>query len=122
MFHKVFYNDSAVDEYSELTLDKEKLSEYNGKNIKVVVQSKNNPYWFDMFVDEIYKSNPAQLSIVEDHLNMDELDDDDLVNEAEDTLTILEKYIDALEIDADKKQLNSLMRNLYQEAMNVESA
>jgi DNA repair exonuclease SbcCD nuclease subunit len=122
MFHKVFYNDSAVEEYAELELDKEKLLEYNGKNIKVVVQSKNNPYWFDMFVDEIYKVNPTQLSIVEDHGNMSELDDDDMINEAEDTLTILEKYIDGLEIDADKKRLNSLMRTLYQEAMNVESA
>jgi hypothetical protein len=75
-----------------------------------------------MFVDQLYKTDPAQLSIVEDHMNMDELEDDDIVSEVDDTLTILEKYIDSLEIDADKKKLNSLMRNLYQEAMTVETA
>ena len=121
MFHKVFYNDSAVAEFSELELDKEKLLEYTGKNIKVVVQSKNNPYWFDMFVDQLHQTDPAQISIAEDHGNMDELDDDDIVSEVDDTLTILEKYIDSLEIDADKKKLNSLMRNLYQEAMTIET-
>jgi len=122
MFHKVFYNDSAVDEYSELELDKAKLLEYTGKHVKVVVQSKNNPYWFDMFVDQLYKADPAQMNIVEDTINMDELDEDDLVNEAEDTLTILGKYIDGLDMDVDKNKLTSLMRNLYQEAMTVETA
>ena len=120
MFHKVFYNDSAVEEFTELELDKDRLLEYTGKQLKVVVQSKNNPYWFDMFVDQLYQCNPAQMSIVEDHLNMDELEDDDMVNEAEDTMTILGKYIDGLEIDADKGKLNSLMRNLYQEAMSID--
>lgn len=122
MFHKVFYNDSAVDEFSELELDKDTLSSYTGKMLKVVVQSKTNPYYFDMFVDQLYKTDPGQVSIVDDNLNMDQIDDDDLVNEAEDTLTILEKYIDSLEIDADKKKLNSLMRNLYNEALTVEKA
>jgi DNA repair exonuclease SbcCD nuclease subunit len=120
MFHKVFYNDSSVEEFTELELDKDKILEYTGKQLKVVVQSKNNPYWFDMFVDQLYQCNPAQMSIVEDHMNMDELEDDDMVNEAEDTMTILGKYIDGLEIDADKGKLNSLMRNLYQEAMSID--
>jgi hypothetical protein len=74
-----------------------------------------------MFVDQLYQCNPAQISIVEDHMNMDELEDDDLVNEAEDTMTILGKYVDSLEIDADKSKLNSLMRNLYQEAMSIDN-
>jgi hypothetical protein len=42
------------------------------------------------------------------------------VNETEDTLTILRKYVDNLELDADKAALDDLMRSLYEEALSIE--
>jgi len=39
------------------------------------------------------KPDRLEVTIVEDHRNMDAIDEQDLLNEAEDTLTILSKYI-----------------------------
>ena len=71
-------------------------------------------------MDELYKSNPANIQLVDDHLNLDLDDDDDIVNEAEDTATILSNYIDSLNTTVDKKRLDTLMRTLYNEALHVE--
>ena len=48
------------------------------------------------------------------------MEDDELIDEAQDTLTILSKYVDSLNIE-NKTELNMLMRNLYNEALTVES-
>ena len=77
-------------------------------------------YWFDLFIDKLYKSNPIHIQIVDDHMNLNLEDDEDIVNEAEDTLTILSKYIDTLTDTAPKKKLDNLVRSLYNEALTVE--
>ena len=118
MFHKVFYDDSnmSVEEISDYD-----FSDYTGSFVKVIKQTTNNPYWFDLYMDKLYKSNPVNIQIVDDHMNLDLDDDSDIVNEAEDTLTILSKYIDNMNTSVDKKKLDILMRNLYTEALYVES-
>ena len=60
-----------------------------------------------------------QLQIVEDHLNLDLEDTQDIIDEAEDTLTILNGYVEGLEITADKEKVKTVMRTLYDEAMSV---
>jgi hypothetical protein len=89
--------------------------------VKVIVRNKNNPTWFDVFVDRLEKAGVADLQVVEDHFHLDLEDDDDIINEAEDTLTILSKYIDQLEIQSDRGRLDNLMRTLYHEALSMES-
>ena len=42
--------------------------------------------------------------------------DDSEVEDIEDTLTILKKYVDGLEIQGKKKHLDKLMTSLYHEA------
>lgn len=88
--------------------------------VKVIVQTKTNPYAFDLLLDKLYKSDPAHVSIVDDHKHLDQKPDEEIFSETEDTLTILTKYVDNLEFDGDNKALNSLLRNLYQEAQHVE--
>ena len=44
--------------------------------------------------------------------------DDDEIEDVEDTLTILSKYVDGLEIQGKKKPLNDLMTTLYNEALD----
>ena len=117
MFHKVFYNDEG--KTMEQLLDQE-FSAYEGTYVKVVKNSNGNPYWFDKFMDKLLKADPISIQIVEDHLNLDLDDDDDLVNEAEDTMTILSKYIDGMPENVPKKKLDSLMKSLYTEALHFE--
>jgi len=116
MFHKVFYDDTNE---TLMTIKKKDFSHLTDTFVKVIVVSKSEPYWFDMFVEEISKQNPADLKVVEDHGNLDILDEDDLATEAEDTLTILTKHIESMEIKGDKKKLEYLMRSLYTESLDI---
>jgi hypothetical protein len=71
-------------------------------------------------MDKLYQANPINIQIVDDHLNLNLEDDEDIVNEAEDTITILSKYIDNMETNVPKKRLDNLMRTLYNEALYME--
>lgn len=117
MFNKVFYNDEgkAMDE-----LLSQDFAGYEGTYVKVVRHSAGNPYWFDKYMDKLVKANPLNIQVVEDHLNLDLEEDDEIVNEAEDTLTILSKYIETMPETVPKKRLDSLMRSLYNEALHFE--
>jgi hypothetical protein len=90
--------------------------------VKVVVVNKQNPYLFDHVIDSVYKASASDIAIVEDF--NDELlnNDDDLVDQAEDTITILNKYIDNLQLDIEADKLKGIMRELYVEALNTEIA
>tara|TARA_R110000824_G_scaffold49838_27_gene139752 strand:+ start:4477 stop:5550 length:1074 start_codon:yes stop_codon:yes gene_type:complete len=115
MFHKIFYND-ANKTFEEIM--QQDFSSYEGSCVKVVVQTKENPYWFDIVLDKLEKANPFNISIVEDFTDIESLEDIS-VDQAEDTLTILSKYVDSLKIDSDKYELQNLLRQLYTEAMNT---
>ena len=117
MFHKVWYDDKTIPAKELLNTD---FSKYNNSYVKLVVQSKKNATTFDTFTTKLYEVNPIDVSIVDDHINMDKIEDNTLVNETEDTMTSLAKYIKMLETDVDKNALEVLMRSLYNEAMQME--
>ena len=62
------------------------------------------------------------MSIVEDFSDMNFGVDKDIINQAEDTITILSKYIDDRSDDLvkDSNKLKDLMKELYVDAMNEE--
>ena len=67
------------------------------------------------------KANAHEVKIVEDFSDMQaDSVSDDIVKYAEDTNTLLNKYIDELEIDLDKDRLKGMMRGLYNEAQDLE--
>ena len=115
MFYKIFFNDQyqagAHDEYQQL----------KDCFVKVIVQTKENQANFDMLIDRLEKAGPADLQVVDDHLNMDLEDNDDILESAEDTLTLLSKFCEQIDTKADKKKLDLLLRELYSEAINLES-
>ena len=53
LFEKAFYDDSKE---SFETIANADYSKYAGKFTKVIVINKDNPYWFDTFLDKIHKS------------------------------------------------------------------
>lgn len=117
MFHKLWYDDSNCTMDEVLAQD---FSKYKDTIVKVIIKNKLNPVWFDMFIEKIEKSGTIDLQVVEDHLNLNLEDDSDIINEAEDTLTILNKYVSQLELKADKSKLENLLRSLYNEALSME--
>jgi hypothetical protein len=117
MFHKLWYDDNGKSMNEILGLD---LDPYRDSMVKVIIKNKTNPIWFDMFIEKLEKIGVVDLQVVEDHLNLNLEDDTDIVNEAEDTLVILSKYVDQLEIKADKGKLDNLLRQLYHQALSME--
>jgi DNA repair exonuclease SbcCD nuclease subunit len=119
MFNKVTYDDGQQDFDSWKKYD---FSSLKDTYVKVVVLNKQNPYLFDNVIDSLYKVGIADLSIVEDFSDMMIEDDSDIIDQAEDTMTILSKHIDNLTLDVEAEKLKTLMRELYIEALNTEIA
>ena len=117
MFHKIHYNDLNQPVGYVNGFD---LTELEGCYVKVIVRNKINPNWFDILIDRLEKVGVADLQVVEDHFHLDLESDDDIISQAEDTLTILKKYVDQIDTTVDKGKLDQLMRDLYREALSVE--
>ena len=89
--------------------------------MKVIVINKQNPYLFDNVIDNLYKAGVADISIVEDFTDTSFDTDQEIIDQAEDTMTILSKYIDNLTLNVNSDKLKTLMRELYVEALNTET-
>lgn len=113
MFKKIWYDDSKGQQ--QINFDN-----YSNVMVKVITKTKTNPYWFDIFIEQLEKANPIDLQVVEDHLNLGFEDDQDIVNEAEDTLSIFKNYISSIEIsEIERKNVERVISNLYNEAMSL---
>ena len=117
LFYKLWYDD---DKLTFEHLDAFDFANMKDKYIKVIIKNKNNPALFDAFITSLENQTPINVQVVEDHLNLNLDEDDEIVNEAEDTLSIVSNYIDSLDIKTNKNELNVLMRNLYNEALSIE--
>ena len=118
MFYRLVYDDSSG-LIEGLQTGYDHLKE---RYVKIVVINKTNPYLFDRFMDAIYSVEPADVKIVEDFSDPTEGLDDDMVNQAEDTLTILNKYVDGIgETNLDNSRLKNILRELYIEAVNSDT-
>ena len=118
MFRKLWYNDKGSTTEDMLARE---WGKYTGSYVKLIVSHKDNPFTFDLFTSKLYEAAPIEVTIVEDHRNMDMIDEAELLDEAEDTLTILAKYIGTIESNVDNKELDNLMRSLYNEAIQMET-
>ena len=94
-----------------------RFQDYKDLIVKVVVFQKSNKKEYERFIDALSAAGPYDIKIVE-KIDGSQLDDT-LVEESEDTLTLLDKFVEDLETDLDKPKIKSIMRNIYQEACEV---
>lgn len=118
LFHKIWYDDADLD-LNGLTKQTDTFVNYRGKVVKVIVKTKDNPMMFDLFIERLEAVDPLNIQVVTDHLHLDLEDDEDIIDEAEDTLTILKTYVDGLDIKNDKMELQQVLKMLYDEALAV---
>jgi predicted phosphodiesterase len=111
MFHKIFYDDTK-NEYYDLDLE-----QYKDTVVKLVVENKTDYTGFDYLVNAL-QDIVLDLKIIED-FSAESEEDDDIELEHEDTLTILEKYIDELNTNLNSDRLKEIMKSLYVEALEV---
>lgn len=115
MFFKVIYDDSVQDS------EPYDFLKYTNRYVKVIVLHKTNPYAFDKFMEHLYSYNPADVTIVEDIIDLTETGNDDIITQSEDTLTILNKFVDAVQEDnIDNNRLKGILHEIYVEALNSE--
>jgi DNA repair exonuclease SbcCD nuclease subunit len=117
IFHKIIYDDKKDDIKTIQEMD---LTPYCSTYVKIVVINKTNPYLFDMLVNKLYQVNPIDISITEDFFDI-ENEEEIEVNEAEDTTSILNRYVDNLTTDLNKDKLKTIFRQLYIEALSGET-
>lgn len=120
MFRLAKYDDAANPDIVE-KIQNTDFSKYKDCYVKMVVVNKSNPYAFDLLFDSIYKAGPLDIQIVEDPTVLIENDEDMEVDEAEDTPTILRKYIDGLTLPLDSGKMKNFMMDIYNEALQVET-
>ena len=111
VFEKIFYDDSTTD-YNKLN-----VSNYKDKFIKLIVDGKRDYQMFETLVDRLYNVGAHDVKIVEVLVDSGDIDDVNL--ETKDTMTLLNEYIDEVDIAVDKSSLKSVMRSLYIESCNI---
>jgi DNA repair exonuclease SbcCD nuclease subunit len=109
MFYNIYYEDT---EYQ--TFD---TREYENKIVKVIVRKKSDTKKFEMFIDKLYASNIAELSIIENFDIQEPVEFEEF--ESEDTISILNRYIQEAEISLDKSIIQKMMQEIYQEACEL---
>ena len=113
IFSKIYYDDSQ-----EINYD---MSSYKNKYVKLIVVNKKDLYEFDKFVDKLLQADCYEVKIIEDFSELDASNvSDDIVENTEDTMTLLERYIDDLDVSLSKSRLKNTMRTLYTEAQDLE--
>ena len=109
MFYTIFYED-----HNYQTFD---TREYEDKIVKVIVRKKSNPRKFEKFIDKLYNSNVYELKVVE-NFQLEESEDFEAF-ESEDTLSILNRYVEESEMSLEKSRIQEVIKNVYQEACEL---
>jgi len=112
--YKLFYNIYYEDTNHKLF----NTTEYKNKIVKVIVRKKSSPKEFQKFIDKLYRSEVQDLKIVENFAIVENEDFD--IEEDENTISILNRYIDEAEIEFDKGIVKNIFRDLYRQACEVE--
>ena len=117
LFKKILYNDEKID-YNAI----DDLSEYDKHFIKLVIINRKDQFVFDRFVDRLQNQNIYELKIAEnfDEFMGNNVEDNNI--EFDDTSTIVDSYIDAVDTDLDKDRIKNQVRDLMTEAQALEVA
>jgi hypothetical protein len=114
MFVELRYDDTA----GPMNLEEVDFTELRGCYVRVVVDNKTHPYTFDRFTDKLYDGGVAKLTIIEE-LNETESVDDELVDLAQDTVTLINNEIDIMDEVKDKDKMKRLVKDLYMESLSL---
>ncbi len=110
LFYNIYYEDTNYKLFN--------ATEYENKIVKVIVRKKSKIKDFEKFIDKLYSVGVQDLKIIE---NFDIQENEDFeIDEEENTLSILNRYIDESEFDYDKTIIKGIFQDLYKQACEVE--
>jgi len=115
IFSKIYYDDTQEN------YDNYDVTKHTNQYVKLIVVNKKDLYKFDKFVDRLLKTDCFEVKIIEDFSDLDATNvSDDIVENTEDTMTLLNRYVDDLDVDLNKNRLKNNIRTLYNEAQDLE--
>lgn len=110
LFYNLYYDDTPYQTFD--------AREYENKIVKIIVRKKTKVKDFEKFVDKLYTAGIQDLKIIE---NFEIRENQDFqIDEEENTISILNRYIDESEVQFDKNIIKAILENLYKEACEVE--
>ena len=109
LFYNIYYDDTPYQMFD--------ASEYENKIVKVIVRKKSDTKQFEKFIDKLYSANVSELKIVE-NFQIQESEDFEAFD-SEDTMSILNRYIEEAEVTLDKTIVQKLLQEVYQEACEL---
>ena len=110
LFYHIYYEDTPYQTFD--------TREFESKIVKVIVKKKTEPKKFEKFIDKLYSSGIQELKIVE-NFNFTESETFE-VEETENTISILNRYIDESEFEGDRTVIKSILQKIYSQACEVE--
>ena len=110
LFYNIYYEDTNYKLFN--------ATEYVNKIVKIIVRKKSKPKDFEKFIDKLYSVGVQDLKIVENFVLPE--NDDFEIDEEENTLSILNRYIDESEVQIDKSVIKDIFQDLYRQACEVE--
>jgi DNA repair exonuclease SbcCD nuclease subunit len=114
LFERIYYDDTKQD---FLQFD---TSRFEGKFVKIVVINKTDLFTFDRFIDRVQAKKIHELKIAENFTEFagDNVEDQNIL--LEDTTTLLNSYVDAVDTELDKDRIKNQMAALMVEAQTAE--
>jgi hypothetical protein len=109
LFYNIYYDDTPYQMFD--------ASEYENKIVKVIVRKKSDTKQFEKFIDKLYSANVSELKIVENFQIQESADFEAF--DSEDTMSILNRYIEEAEINLDKSIVQKMIQEVYQEACEL---
>jgi len=110
MFKICYYDEDNIEE---------DLSSYEGCIVKLIVKNKTDHKKYEKFLDNLNKTEPYELKIIENIQINSDFDADEAV-ENEDTLTLLKRYVDESEIKLNKNRIKDLIQSIYKESFQLQ--
>jgi DNA repair exonuclease SbcCD nuclease subunit len=117
MHHSIVYNDSETD-IAKFITDTD-FSVYQASYVKLICVKKTNPIMYDLLVERINDASPADLVIIEE-AQVYSLEDSEVIDESQDTQSIMNNYIDKLTFDINSDTLKRYMADIYSEALTIQ--
>ena len=110
LFYNVYYEDTNYKLFDS--------REFKHKIVKLIVKKKTDQKQFEKFIDKLYNSGIQDLKIVENYILQESEDFE--VEETENTIGILNRYIDESEFEGDKTLIKGILQQIYKEACEVD--
>lgn len=110
LFYNIYYEDTPYQTFD--------AREYEKKIVKVIVRKKSNIKSFEKFIDKLYGCGIQELKIIE-NFEIQESEEFN-IDEDENTISILNRYIDESEFNYNKNIIKGILQDIYKQASEVE--